>query len=721
MSILATVPILRSQTAADAAVQLSVSTQPNPPEITLHWTTNATSTGYQVYRKLKSASAWGPLLVNLTGSATQYVDNSVSPGLSYEYRVFRSGTNYSANGYVNCGIEVPETEFRGRLILLTDSVFIAPLATEIDRLTEDIESDGWEVKRIAVDRNGSVQHVHSLIQAEYNNDPTNTKAVFLLGHIPVPYSGNLNPDAHPDHLGAWPADVFYGDMNGSWTDQIVSSTTASPPRTQNVPGDGKFDQSAVPGDVELQVGRVDLSSMTTFSVIGTEEQLLKNYLDRDHEYRKKIWVPQKRAVIDDNFGYFSGEAFASGGYRNFSPLVGPGNITAADYVSSLNAGSYLWSYGCGGGSFTSAGGIGNSAAIAGSTLQGVFTMLFGSYFGDWDVPNNFLRAPLASGRVLANVWSGRPHYHFHHMGLGENIGYSLLMTQNYSGTLYYASPFGITGKWVHNALMGDPTLRNDVVAPVSNVVATRTGFHCQVSWSPSPDPMVLGYHIYMRNDSNAQYTRINSLPVTDTMYTDSCLWYAGVNKYMVRALKLEQTPSGSFYNLSEGISDTAFNNLDPSVAASFSLMQSANSVSLVNTSTGNGAFLWDSGDGQQSSDTNFVVTYPNNGVYQVILVVSNECDRDTAIAMVSVTGVDLSEFSNSTTLRVFPNPTTGSIAIMSPLNGKVTIRNLAGEFLFIKEKNSPTYTMNLHDLPPGFYLLEIRATSGSAVGKIIKN
>lgn len=30
--------------------------------------------------------------------------------------------------------------------------------------------------------------------------------IFLFGDIAVPYSGDINPDAHPDHKGAWPAD-----------------------------------------------------------------------------------------------------------------------------------------------------------------------------------------------------------------------------------------------------------------------------------------------------------------------------------------------------------------------------------------------------------------------------------------------------------------------------------------------------------------------------------
>ena len=69
---------------------------------------------------------------------------------------------------------------------------------------------------------------------------------------------------HSNHVGAWPADVFYGDMAGAWTDSSVSDSGASDPRNRNVPGDGKFDQSRLPFNVELQVGRVDLANLPAF-------------------------------------------------------------------------------------------------------------------------------------------------------------------------------------------------------------------------------------------------------------------------------------------------------------------------------------------------------------------------------------------------------------------------------------------------------------------------
>ncbi|HQQ94353.1 MAG TPA: T9SS type A sorting domain-containing protein [Bacteroidia bacterium] len=709
-----------SQSVSDPAVQLKATVQSSPPQITLNWAANGSSTQYQVFRKLKTATNWGSPLALLSSTVNQYLDNTAAINTNYEYRVIRVGSNYTGYGYINAGIQVAETDFRGKLILLVDSTCIQALSLELKRLVKDMEGDGWQVIRHDVDRNGSVPHVKSLILTDYNIDPVNTKAVFLFGHVPVPYSGNINPDGHPDHLGAWPADVYYGELNGTWTDINVTSTTASPPRTQNIPGDGKFDQSLVPNDVELQVGRVDLSSMSSFSL--SEQQLLKNYLDKDHDYRKKIYVPLKQAVIDDNFGYFSGEAFAASAYKNFPALVS-GSLAAADYFTSMSTASYQWSYGCGGGSFTSAGGIGNTTNFASSNLQGVFTMLFGSYFGDWDVPNSFLRAPLAQGNMLTNMWSGRPHYQLHHMGLGENIGYSLLITQNNPGNLYFASPTGISGRWIHNALMGDPTLRNDVVAPVSNVVATKTGNHCLITWTPSSDTAVKGYHVYLRNDSIPFYTRINAQLIPGTSYLDSCLLVKGVHDYMVRALKLEEVPSGSYYNLSEGISDTAYNSSDFSGLALFTSTLIGTSVQFQASSTLATQFSWTFGNGQSSSLPNPVATYTANGNYPVQLIAFHPCAQDTEAALITIWEVGLPDQFSLSGISLFPNPTSGQIQFTAPAEHvyQFAVYDRLGRLVYETKSLRGGEEVNLEHLGKGLYQVKVSQGNQSRVFNVLLN
>jgi hypothetical protein len=90
-----------------------------------------------------------------------------------------------------------------------------------------------------VNRGDSVTHVKDLIKKEYSADSANTKAVFLFGHVPVPYSGDTAADGHyGEHQGAWPCDGYYADMDGIWTDKSVNMTIASDPRNRNIPGDG---------------------------------------------------------------------------------------------------------------------------------------------------------------------------------------------------------------------------------------------------------------------------------------------------------------------------------------------------------------------------------------------------------------------------------------------------------------------------------------------------
>ncbi|HEX5053515.1 MAG TPA: fibronectin type III domain-containing protein [Planctomycetota bacterium] len=533
------------QTAQQAAVLVTAQVSTSPPQITFTWPSDPTATGYTVSRRPAGTTTWGPASGVPGGStATSWIDSVAVVGQRYEYLFVKAG-NPQGKGFLTSGIDADAIEQRGKLVLLVDASVAGALATKLDRLTEDLVGDGWVVLRHDVQPTQSVPSVKALIVADVLADPGAVKAVFLLGHVPVPYSGSIYPDGHPDHQGAWAADVYYGDFNGTWTDSSVNITTATRPENRNVPGDGKFDQSSLPSDVDLQVGRVDLANMPSFGL--ADDVLLANYLDKDHDYRHKVFAVDQRGVIDDNFGYFTGEAFAATAWRAFSALLGPANSTSGDYFTTLNTTSgngYAWSYGCGGGTYTSAGGIGSTSDFTTSTNRNVFTMLFGSYFGDWDSTDNFLRAPLCSGWTLADVWAGRPHWSFHPMGMGETIGACARLSQNDT------TAGGYGARSVHIALMGDPTLRQHVIAPPASVAVVDAWPQASVTWDPSSDP-VAGYHVYRAATPAGPFVRLSGAVVAGTAFTDPSpvLGYA---TYMVRAVRLETTPSGTYWNLSQG-------------------------------------------------------------------------------------------------------------------------------------------------------------------------
>lgn len=573
----------REQNMLDA-VRVTANVTELPPQITLQWEPHTSATGYNIYRKARSATAWGsPTTISVT---TSYTDTALALGDSFEYRVERLSGDLCASqsGYIYAGVAVPLVEERGKVVLLVDDRFTTTLESELARLESDLIGDGWQVIRHDLSMSSTVTATKAVIASEYAADPANVNSVFIFGHLPVPYSGNHSIDGH--QLKAFPADVFYGDMDGVWTDTTVNNAGAENP---NVPNDGVYDQvqllaSADSADhtPELAVGRVDLFNMPAFS--ESEETLLRRYLDKDHAFRHKQISVLPRAWISDNLGkQFGWETPGIGMWHSLVPLVGSNTYTSdvdlplettgiyrshfhpydqygvdlADPIYGANANTPEKNYDDGGFLFLDANSTGSYEFMldSGSTNDYtffdppiIFNVLFGSFFGDWDTTNNFMRATLGQQTYgLGSVWSVWGAWQFHHMGLGEPIGNSIVATHN--------STIETNGEQLYNlyydyttpemSFLGDPTLRIHIVAPPTELTATGA----ILTWANSAET-VQGYHVYRANPVGT-FVRLTPIPISTTLFTDPTP-PEGEATYMVRAVKLETTPSGSYYNASQG-------------------------------------------------------------------------------------------------------------------------------------------------------------------------
>lgn len=510
--------------------------------ITLQWSTYVGASGYTIHRKLKAQTSWGNALATLAGTATQYVDNSVAANTYYEYRITRTASVGTAYGYVASAIQLAPVEYRGRLILVVDNSFSTSLSAQLAELEGDLKADGWNVTRIDVSRNDTPVNVKAQIQTIYTADQTNVKSVLLFGHIPVYRSGNIAPDGHT--AIPWACDAYYGEMTSTWS---------TPP-------------TSLPSDVELEVGRIDLFNLPAFGV--SEQQLLSNYLTKLHQYKTRQYTAQTRMLTQDNLTWVN-NPLAETAYRTAGPLVGLNNLTDIpaynwpDFIERMPE-SWLWGYFSGGGSYNSADGIGNTTDFANSQNNSVFNMCFGSYFGNWDcssnsVPNwnnntdNLMRAVIAKGQALTSVYAGQPNWFFHHMGLGDPIGYSTKVSMNNrtSSPIYLPQNGGWNGPGyttMHLGLMGDPSLRQSYVAPPSGLTISQNGANLTFNWTASSQA-VDGYYLYQITAGVP--TRANPNLITTTSITGAFVTTPGT-EYMVRAVKLESNFSGSFNNLSLG-------------------------------------------------------------------------------------------------------------------------------------------------------------------------
>lgn len=537
----------------DRTVQLTATVTENPPTIKLSFKKFTDATRIRVFRKKKTDASWGTVYSTLANTDSTYTDNAVSVGEAYEYAVVKEGGT-AAQGYIFAGINYTAADLHGSIALLVDATYLIPLANEIKQLEADLIGDGWQVHRLVINRTEKPENIRTKIIAV-----PNVQAVFIFGNVPVPYSGDIVPDGHPDHQGAWACDGYYGDVDGEWYDVAVSRSTASRNENKNEPGDGKFDASVFDSDIDLQVGRVDMTKLPAFKTSDTA--LLAYYLQKNHNYRFGTLTAPYRALIDDNFPSY---VIASSNWRNFCPMVNTNTIVdntqpGIDYRTTLMKDWYLWSGGAGGGSYNSCGGVITTAQFATDSIKTVFTSIAGSYFGDWDSQNNLLRAALASKpSILTSFWGGIPNWVLHHMALGENIGYGARLTQNEGGSLYEGN-FNGAQRRIHIALMGDPTLRMHTVLPAASFTADSFAVkRVKLTWTPSTDNNVVGYHIYRAKSMYSTFGRITTSPITSaTNYTDADP-NQGNNVYMIRAVKKETTPSGTYFNYSQGIFDSTF-------------------------------------------------------------------------------------------------------------------------------------------------------------------
>lgn len=689
------------------SVILEASIQQNPPRITLHWVLDTANGGYTIWRKAKEDANWIYRIDSLGPKSTSWTDSNVVKGKGYEYQVIKSlpafpypnGKANFGSGYIYSGIQLSAKHHRGSCLLVVDSTFKQSLSFELSRLINDIESDGWMASVIYVNRNDSVTRIKNQINSWALDHLDSQRTLFLFGRVPVPYSGNISPDGHSnDHKGAWPCDGYYADLNGKWTDQTVN-VNGPGTRNDNLPGDGKFDQSVFPSPLELQVGRVDFSNMNLFP--ESEEQLLRRYLNKDHAWRTGKLFFSERALIDNNYPNDL-EALGQTGWKNFSSMFGFSKIKELPYRQTLAKQSYLWSYGCGGGGPEGASDISNTTYFVSDSLQTAFTLLFGSYFGDWDFPNNFLRASIASRSGLASMWGNRPNWYLHHMALGEHIGYSSLMTMA-NTKLYYPLTYG---NYIHTALMGDPTLRMHIFPPVENLKAKQVGVSLQLTWRGPSN--ALGYFIYKKTSRNKTFVLQNQVPLADTIYRDPCP-DSGMVSYMVKGVELKSSASGSYFNLSSGVSTSILLDhvdwiLNPTIINCSGGMSNGSISIRPESGCPPYQFLWDTGEKTAK------IQGLSPGVYCVSIRDCMNC-TETYCAKIDLTS-NTQNLIQSQSWKVLPNPATTYLNVNCP-NG-YQIYSVSGQLL--KQSDRTTLSINISDLQAGIYILK----TDTQIGRFIK-
>lgn len=546
------------------AVNISViiDSSGNTKKYNLSWDNSDTNaSAFIISRKRTDESIW-TLLDTVPLSRSEYTDENQDNLNSYEYQIIKTtkDSSYMGFGYIYTGYDVKLANHRGIALLLIDDSISAFINDELYRFELDLIGDGYRVIKHYVERTESfsasaVSRTKTFIELVQSEHPSEPLSIILIGRVAVPYSGNTPWDGHnPDHAGAWASDLFYAVERNYWTDINIFNTNPTRIQNKNIPWDGKFDQSVIK-DNNVIIGRVDMYNLPDFK--EDEAKLLSRYFNKNHAFRHRDFIIRNKALLDDGFQtYLINESFAANGWMNFTSLVGSDNIDTVSYRYSMSDSSYLWSYGCNQGSYNSIYNTAYSEEYAQKEFKSVFTLLLGSYAGDWDSQNNVLRSALASEpSILTAAWSGRPFWFFHHMALGMPVGYSSIITQNNNGLYQFPSSIGLRGIQIN--LMGDPTLRMLYVSPPGNLTVDSDSVisgsrNIGLSWVKSSDNDVIGYYLFRSNGLSESFELVSSDLIDGTSFIDIDA-PDGHLVYMIRAVKKEISVSGSYYNLSQGV------------------------------------------------------------------------------------------------------------------------------------------------------------------------
>jgi hypothetical protein len=486
------------------------------------------------------------------GRTAVFDDPGAAPGGYHEYRMHRLGRP-PLGIVVAHGGEPPRR--RGRALLLVDRTLADRIGAALAEYRRDLVADGWEVLQHAVPRHvdwadgdwtcarydaeaiapnrEAVAAVKALIRREHEARRDITNVVVLVGHVAMPQSGWAAEDGHLAcndpagiHLGAWNADIWYGDMSSGWTD-TTNHATGCPGCTRsqcqfctlgNTAGDGRFDQNFLPREadgtparIELAVGRIDFARLAHFTNTAAglrgaptdlrevEVLLLERYFDKLARYRRGQLPFADQAigyanvlapVVEDNIVHIAPRLWDAG------PL--PQTTLASDAFH--DGPPVRWAFhvdyshfdviGMPGAARPGHTHLARDIAVGapGNVPRAAFLFAFGSFMNQWfsgyggDVLRTTLAAPgsalvVASARGFLPWITDRVH-------AGAPVHALLTDSAERHATVNARLAF----------LLGDPCLREETAAPPRDFTATAVARGVRLAWR-APNPLPAGYRI----------------------------------------------------------------------------------------------------------------------------------------------------------------------------------------------------------------------------------
>ncbi len=278
---------------------------------------------------------------------------------------------------------------------------------------------------------------------------------------------------------------------------------------------------------------------------------------------------------------------------------------------------------------------------------------------------------------------------------------------------------------------GNESLLSDNHTTMHLSINQGSGSSWNLIWNFYEGIPVQTYRIW-RADTSLNWTKIDSVPGTNSSYTDlnppaGGLYYQVeiISPYMCQPYNYKANTN---YNTSR--SNTANNGLvNPALNADFSGDVISGNIPLVvqftNQTTGvPSTYLWDFGDGDTSSVENPIHTYTVEGTYTVKLIVSDGSTIDSIIKLNYIDALpngfnDINAINN---ISIFPNPLSNNQSLYIKHQGvninKIQVMDILGKAVdFSITNNTNQSQIEFNKISKGIYFISIFNKQGLILQK----
>ena len=189
------------------------------------------------------------------------------------------------------------------VIIIVNSSIQPSIQNSLDQYVLDLENEGYSVTIYAAS-GGTPNDLRAYLQGQL---PNGLVGCLLVGDLPVPWYQVFDdfygyPGSVLSLYAEFPIDLYYMDLDGTWTDVYNAQGQAKPDGIYDGHSDGSGDRYP-----EIWVGRLT-TPLGTAPVRQDEATLLQNYFRKNHAYRTGGIILSNRALayVDDDWVRFGG-------------------------------------------------------------------------------------------------------------------------------------------------------------------------------------------------------------------------------------------------------------------------------------------------------------------------------------------------------------------------------------------------------------------------------